>query len=260
LANIGGDVAAATALSGSKKDAAQTARENNWVDEPFMVNGKIQTISQNDKLGEDRWGNRSGALIPSEEMRNYAEYTPGAATGTVGDIDYMDKDPATAGAASPDFMGNLLTSDTFESGVFNPARWGAEVGVGPEGEFAQATQRQMGTATLGALAQRMQDINLRPWTPKEIETISADFPSKNDKYPSWANFTYNNLRPSLDAKYREAEASGVTPSVPKEELFRQMDFDILEGATNQGVNLIKLAKNIGMPEARLREYLRSISE
>jgi hypothetical protein len=260
MAGIEGDIGAADALDERKVDAAQTARENDWVDSPYMVNGKLQTVSQNPNTGENRWGGSTGPLIPPEVMQNAIAYTPGQASGTTADTDYMDKDPATAGASSPDFMGNLLTSDTFESGIFNPARWGAEVGVGPEGEFAQATQRQMGTATLGALAQRMQDINLRPWTPKEIETISADFPSKNDRYPSWANFTYNNLRPSLAAKYREAEAAGVTPSVPKEELFRQMDYDILKGAENQGIDLMKLAKNIGMPDERLREYLRSISE
>jgi len=257
----GMDRALTESMAKAEREAAR-GKENReeqrgWVFDNYVIDGKVIGASVNEDLGQAREGS-DGPPIPYEVMRGAVKYRPGAEKGTMGDGKYFNDDPATNSKPSADFMTDILTGDYFETGILNPKRWLGAKGIGPDGEFVQATHQRMATSRLSLMANRMEEINLRPWTPQEIKTISADFPTPNTGYSGWAGFTYNTIRKKVVEGFRQAEIDGVTPSIPEQEVLQKIDYGIIEGARKQGVDLMKMAESIGMPRERVIEYLRYV--
>ena len=247
------EAAAAAARLATDSRRAESMKPSNYV-----IDGKVRNVVW-DSTGQPRLGSVDGGIIPPETMARAVEYRPGTDKGTLGDAGSFSIDPADQGEAPVSFMGNLLNSDYFDksTGVFNPERWAGALGAGPDGDMVKATQSQMSTATLAQIAQRMEDINLRPWTPEEIKTISADFPSANSKYPDWANFSYNLLAPKLSARYDEAIEAGRSTPEAKAAGLEQLINETIEGARKNGMKLTDL-EQLGVPRETIQKYLRSI--
>ena len=238
--------------------ATKERREEGSEGGNYSLDGKIVHIVEG-ATGSFHMGDVNGPVVDSETMARAVEYRPGTDKGTIGDADAFQMPVEEQGQATPKFLGNLLTSDYFDSstGAFNPQRWAGAVAVGPDGKMIQATQSQMATSTLGQMSQRMVEINLRPWTEKEIETITKDFPTPNSKYPDWANFTLNIAIPKLNAKFEEAKASGRTTEAVQNQVMNQMYADVIEGARKNGMNLNDLVQ-LGMDRELIKKYLRGL--
>lgn len=242
---------------GIAKRGQEGQNQRDRAGQPYMLDGKVVNIVE--AQGKYHWGSIDGPVVPPEVMARAVEYRPGTDKGTAGDEYKFQMPVEESGQATPDFMGNFLTGDYFDTstGVLNPERWLGAVGLGPDGKMVQATQSQMGTAVLEPMAQRMEEINLRPWTEKEIETITQDFPDANSKYPDWANFTYNIMVPRLNARFAEAIQSGRSSPEVRDQVMGELLDDIIEGARKNGMNLRDL-EQLGVPKERIKDYLRRI--
>ncbi len=261
-----GQLSAATAMRGQNMSAAtasmQEAGRNDRGGEtqPFTLDGKVVSI-YDDAFGNSFMGGPEGRPMSPEERSRAVNYTPGTASGTLGDEGAFQMPVEAQAQQQQSLMGGIYTSPYFDAstGAFDPERWAGELAVGPNGEMVQATQSGMATATLGAMAQRMEEINLRPWTEKEIETITRDFPSLNSQYADWARFGARNLIPRMEAKFVEAIQKGRSTPEMQEQYIGQMYDEIIEGwhmnSDPEGTKLKDL-ELLGVPRSRITSWLK----
>jgi hypothetical protein len=264
----GQDMTSATAAANRTASAEAAAteteerREEGTKFAPYSLDGKVYTVAT-DATGNHFFGTTDGQPLTNEQASRMVPYKPGTEGGTLADQGSFQMPIEEETATDRSMFGNLFTSPYFDqsTGVFDPERWAGTVGLGPDGSMVQATQSTMATATLTPMAQRMEEINLRPWTEKEIQTITADFPDADSQYPDWARFGATVMIPKMEAKFSEAIAAGRSTPQMREQVIGQMYDDVVEGwSMNAGDRSLKDLERLGVPKERIKDYLRRKQE
>ena len=229
---------------------------------PYSLDGKVVQIVT-DATGNRYLGGLDGEPIDAKTFARAVDYRPGTDKGTLDDVSAFQMPIAEQIAPERSLFGGIFTSPYFEqsTGMFDPERWAGKAALGPDGKMVQATQSDMATATLGPMAQRMEEINLRPWTEREIQTITADFPDADSEYPDWARFGARVMIPKMEAKFSEAIDAGRTTPEMRDQVIGQMYDEVVEGwRMNSGGRDLKDLERLGVPKARIKAYLRRKAE
>jgi hypothetical protein len=254
------ETAAANIDAAAARDAAAVAarREEAVKDDNYLLDGRVVNIVK-DAQNRPFLGGLNGVPLDAETFSRAVQYRPGTEKGTLADESSFQMPLVDQIAPEQSLFSGVFTSPYFDksTGAFNFERWAGALAVGPDGSMVQATQSDMATMTLGPMAVRMEEINLRPWTEKEIETITRDFPGPNSKYPDWARFGARVIIPKMEARFAEAISRDRSDDIMREKVIGQMYSEVIEGwSRNASGRSFKDLEQLGVPAARIKAYLR----
>ena len=229
--------------TGEREAGEEHTKDTDWDNVPFHAPGdpaKTINYAYNKQTGEYRRGTREGAPVEPGEIESLTPWD----TGTGGSMTAADRaaaelagrDPAKGdGGSNPLAINRILDSGDMlatATGALDPNRWISQLGL--EGfEAEQALQMDMGTATLTALSQNMEAIDLKPWSVKEIETISKDVPDKNTQPYGWTKWSAETFRPDFENRFDDAIANEVQTEETKKVYMDQLDTSLVMRAIRE---------------------------